>query len=124
MFDGGYKYNRFKLLKTRYNRILEEHQKTLLTSAQEVNDALFSAKTTANNYNILEKRLNLQKNDYDLVTKKEKYGTANIIDVLVMEEKTYLTEQKYVSAKINEIVATINLYKAAGGVDVFTVTNL
>lgn len=124
LFDGGYKYNRFKLLKTRYNRILEEHQKTLLTSAQEVNDALFSAKTTANNYNISEKRLNLQKNDYDLVTKKEKYGTANIIDVLVMEEKTYLTEQKYVSAKINEIVATINLYKAAGGVDVFTVTNL
>jgi len=119
IFDGGQKYNRLKLMKSRYNRMFEEYQKTLLTSAQEVNDALYSAKISKNNYDILEKRYNLQKQDCDLIIKKENLGTANILDVLSMQEKTYMTEQKNVSAKINEIIASINLYKAAGGINIF-----
>ncbi len=119
IFDGGQKYNRMKLLKSRYNRMFEEYEKSLLTSAQEVNDALYKAKISKNNYDILEKRLELQNKDYQLVERKEEYGTADILNVLSMKEKSYITEQKNVSEKMNLIISTINLYKAAGGIDIY-----
>ena len=117
IFDGGAKYNRLKLLRSKYNKMFIEYQKTLLTCAQEVNDALFLLKTSENNYIITNNRANLQKKDYNLIQKKEKFGIAHKIDVLNAEQINYLIEQMLVSAKINEIISSVNLYKSLGGYD-------
>ena len=76
-----------------------------------------------NNYDTVSDRLKLQENDSYLVSRKEEIGTANIIDSLVKQEELLLVRQQNVSSKVNEIIASINLYKATGGVDVFTTSN-
>ena len=123
IFDGGRKINAMKLMKSRYNKHFEEYNKRLLTSAQEINDALYSAKIAKKNYDTVSDRLKLQENDSYLVSRKEEIGTANIIDSLVKQEELLLVRQQNVSSKVNEIIASINLYKATGGVDVFTTSN-
>ena len=97
--------------------------KRSLTSAQEINDALYSAKIAKKNSANVSDRLKLQENDSYLVSRKEEIGTANIIDSLVKQEELLLVRQQNVSSKVNEIIASINLYKATGGVDVFTTSN-
>ena len=123
IFDGGRKVNIMKLMKSRYNKYFEEYNKNLLTSAQEINDALYSAKTAEKNYLVSKSRFEIQKQDDRLIAIKEEIGTANIIDYLVKKEELYLTEQNNVSSKINQIISSINLYKAAGGIDVFNDVN-
>ena len=123
IFDGGRKINAMKLMKSRYNKHFEEYNKRILTSAQEINDALYSAKIAKKNSANVSDRLKLQENDSYLVSRKEEIGTANIIDSLVKQEELLLVRQQNVSSKVNEIIASINLYKATGGVDVFSASN-
>ncbi|MCD7878720.1 MAG: TolC family protein, partial [Candidatus Gastranaerophilales bacterium] len=123
IFDGGRKVNIMKLMKSRYNKAFEEYNKRLLTGAQDINDALYSAKIAVKNYQTTENRLNLQEKDFYLISRKEQLGTANIIDKLIKQQELILIQKQDVSSKINEIIASVNLYKAAGGVDVFSGLN-
>ncbi len=123
IFDGGRKVNIMKLMKSRYNKYFEEYNKNVLTSAQEINDALYSAKTAEKNYIVSKSRFEIQQQDERLIAIKEEIGTANIIDSLIKKEELYLTEQNNVSSKINQIISSINLYKAAGGIDIFETLN-
>ncbi len=119
IFSGGRKVNMIKLMKSRYNKSFEEYNKNILTAAQDVNDALFSAKTAKRNYELSDSRFKIQNKDTSLIIRKEEIGTANIIDTLVKQEELMMAEKLAVSSRINEIISTINLYKAAGGVEVF-----
>jgi outer membrane protein TolC len=123
IFDGGRKINIEKLMKTRYNKSFEEYNKNLLTSAQDINDALYSAKISAKNEKISNQRYLIQQKDTNLILQKEKIGTANIIDTLVKQEETLQISKETTSAKINEIISAINIYKATGGIDVFESKN-
>ncbi len=119
IFSGGRKINTIRLMRSRYNRIFEEYNNNLLTAAQDINDALYAAKTALKNYEISKQRYLLQKRDTQLIIKKEEIGTANIIDKLVKQQETLQIQKQDVSSKINQIISTVNLYKASGGTDVF-----
>ena len=86
-------------------------------------EAKKALKIAKKNHDTVSNRLKLQENDSYLVSRKEEIGTANIIDSLVKQEELLLVRQQNVSSKVNEIIASINLYKATGGVDVFTTSN-
>ena len=124
IFDGGRKVNIYKIMKSRYNKAFEEYNKNILISAQEINDALYSAKTAKKNYEISNRRYDIQKEDDRLISIKNEIGTANIIDRLIKQEELYLAEKQNVSNKINEIIASVNLYKASGGQDILTSDNI
>ena len=124
IFDGGKKINIMKLMKSRYNKAFEEYNKNILISMQEINDSLYSTKTSEKNYIITRNRVNIEKEDLRLIKRKEEIGTANIIDTLVKEQEFYIIYQNEVSSKINNIISTINLYKASGGIDIFENNNI
>lgn len=124
IFDGGRKINTMKLMKSRYNRYFEEYNKNILTSMQEINDTLYSNKNANKNYEISKRRTDIEEKDFKLVKRKETIGTVNITDALKKEQELYITEQYNVSSKINTIITSINLYKAAGGNDVFKTEDL
>lgn len=124
IFDGGRKVNTMKLMKSRYNKAFEEYNKNILTSMQEINDTLYSNKNANKNYIISERRTDIEEQDFKLIKRKEAVGTINVIDSLKKEQELYLTKQYNVSSKINTIITSINLYKAAGGNDVFKTEDL
>ena len=73
IFTGGIKMARYRINKYEYKKAVEIYEKTVLTSIQEVNDALAEAKTTKANliksdedYSIEKRRIYYQKNKLSL----------------------------------------------------------
>lgn len=120
LFSGGRKIAVLKLQKYRYEEAMHGYQKTILTSFQEVNDAQAQMKTDFKNYNESLERLNLEHRRYILMEHKNQIGAASNLDVLYNKEQELLTQREEVSNKINCLISTISLYKAAGGQDLYS----
>ena len=117
LFTGGAKMAHLRFNKLEYEKASEIYEKVLLTSIQELNDSLNTAKTSKNNYGKSLDRLNLEKEKYSLSEKKLNIGAKSQLDHLKEEENLILSERAEISNKINCLISTINLYKAVGGVD-------
>ena len=91
-FTGGRKMAILKLKKYEYEEAVEKYQKTILTSFQELNDALIGAETAQKNYEDSLKRFEYEKRaetmlQVDSVLQKRK-------NVLVIYEKDTNTASK------------------------------
>ena len=89
----------------------------LLTSIQEINDSLTTAKLSKKNYAKSLERTEIEKEKFKLSEKKLNIGAKSNLEHLKAEEAVLLSERDEISNKINYLISTINLYKAVGGVD-------
>ncbi len=117
IFTGGIKMARYRINKYEYKKAVESYEKTVLTSIQEVNDALAEAKTT---------KANLIKSDEDYFIEKEKHilaekqfsiGDSSMLDEMKLEVNLYVAKQRNIAAKIDNVISSISLYNAVGGID-------
>jgi outer membrane protein TolC len=98
-----------------YDEQLHQYQQTILTSLQEVNDALASLKA---HQNALEQstasNLSLQKQlSYQQVQLDE--GLISSSDLYFSQLQLAQSNQGLVQTKLLGLIDTINLYKALGG---------
>lgn len=121
IFDGGRKWAVLKLKKYEYDEAIQKYQKTILTSFQELNDALGGAVTAEKNYNDSVDRVKYEDNLYLLLDRKAKIGAASELEVLYGKEKQLMTQKDEVINKINFMITSINIYKAIGGIDPYKV---
>lgn len=124
VFSGGRKFQILKLQKYKYSQALEDYNKVILTSMQETNDTLYALKNNDRKHLIAKNRLNLDRKQYYLLTEKCKIGMADNLDLLLKQEQVLLSEKQEVALNGNYIIATINLYKAIGGIDYLNPVNL
>lgn len=117
LFTGGRKMAMLKYKKYEYEKALQIYEKTILTSIQEVNDSLVSAKTARSNLLHSEERFKLESEKYGLSLKKLDIGTASNLELLECKEELLLSEKANISNKIDTIISAINIYKSIGGVD-------
>ena len=117
LFTGGAKMAHLRFNKLEYEKTSQIYEKVLMTSIQELNDSLNTAKTSRENYSKSLDRLNLEKEKFSLSEKKLDIGAKSQLDHLKEEENLILSERAEISNKINYLISTINLYKAVGGVD-------
>jgi len=115
LFKGGAKVANLKLNKALYDEQLHQYQQTILTSLQEVNDALASLKA---HHNALEQsrasNLSLQKQlGYQQMQLDE--GLISSSDLYASKLQLAQSNQGLVQAKLLGLIDTINLYKALGG---------
>ena len=117
IFTGGIKMARYRINKYEYKKAVESYEKTVLTSIQEVNDALAEAKTT---------KANLIKSDEDYFIEKEKHilaekqfsiGDSSMLDEMKSEVNLYVAKQRNIAAKIDNVISSISLYNVVGGID-------
>ena len=117
IFTGGIKMARYRINKYEYKKAVESYEKTVVTSIQEVNDALAEAKTT---------KANLIKSDEDYFIEKEKHilaekqfsiGDSSMLDEMKSEVNLYVAKQRNIAAKIDNVISSISLYNAVGGID-------
>ena len=120
-FTGGRKMAILKLKKYEYEEAVEKYQKTILTSFQELNDALIGAETAQKNYEDSLKRFEYEKNLLSLLEQKRRIGAAADLDVLYGTERELLVQKEEVINKINLIISSINIYKAVGGEDLYKI---
>ena len=117
LFTGGAKMAHLRFNKLEYEKASQIYEKVLMTSIQELNDSLNTAKTSKENYLKSSDRLNLEKKKYQLSERKLDIGAKSQLDHMKEEENLILNERAEISNKINCLITTINLYKAVGGVD-------
>lgn len=120
IFTGGAKMAIFRLGKLGLKEAIEQYEKVVLTSMQEINDALTSAKLMHENYLNGKDIFNNEQHKFDLATKKFDIGAMSELDYLNNERIMLQVEEAEISSKIDYVVSTINLYKAVGGVDYIT----
>lgn len=118
LFTGGRKIQTLKLKKDTYNIAVEHYEKTILTSIQEANDALYSLKTTDKINSISNRRCDTDKKLLNDTKTKEDAGIAESLDILVQEEKLINAKKSVVMSETNKIISYINLYQALGGYDI------
>lgn len=124
LFSGGRKRAFLKIKKYQYEQALNDLQKTFLTGVCEINSGLAEYKTVKKNYEESLKRLETEGKIYKLAKNKNEIGAASVLDTLYAREMYLMSQKDEISNKINLIITTIGLYKAAGGVDLFRIQNL
>lgn len=117
LFTGGAKLAHLKFNKLEYEKATELYEKVLLTSIQELNDSLTTAKISKKNYDKAIERVGIEKEKFLLSEKSLNIGSKSQLEHLKSEESLILSERAEISNKINYLISTINLYKAVGGVD-------
>ena len=80
LFTGGYKKAVLKYNKLEYEKALQIYEKAILTSIQELNDAMMSIKTANSNYEKSKERFNLEKEKLDLSNNQYKIGGRAKLD--------------------------------------------
>lgn len=119
LFSGGRKVAFLKIKKYQYEEAMNEYQKTILEAVKELNAGLLDYKTSMKNYDESLNRLKTQNKIYNLAKDKNQIGVSGKIDVLYAREAHLMMQKEEVSNKINTIISTISLYKAAGGIDLY-----
>lgn len=120
LFSGGRKMAFFKFKKFQYEEALNDYKQTILEGIKEVNSGILEYKTAISNYEESNKRLTTQSKIFELAKDKNTIGTSGNIDLLYAKEAYLISQKEEVSNKINSIISTIGLYKAAGGVDLYS----
>lgn len=119
IFSGGQKKARLKQKKIKYEQSLEQYQKTILQSFQEVNDALISLKTSKKNYADNTSRVKLESKNYELIDYKYQVGSMAYLDTLNYKARLLSLQKEKAASKAQCLVDTLTLYKAIGGKNLF-----
>jgi len=115
IFTGGARRAKLRGKKLLYEEMLQNYQKTVLTSFQEVNDSLFALNSEKNRNLNSQKRLEIEKRNYYLNTEKYKEGIISLLSLYEAEEKLLNLKKDDIAVKSDLLISSLNIYKAVGG---------
>ena len=121
LFSGGRKIALLRFRKLEYEEALNNYRKTILECIKEMNSGLIEYKTALENYEESQNRLKMQDEIYNLKKDKHEIGAASDLDLLYAKEAFLMVRKEEVSNKIDSLITSIGLYKAAGGVNLFKI---
>ncbi len=124
IFTGGAKLARYRINKYEYQRAVESYEKTVLTSIQEVNDALVETKTAKANLIKSNEDFSLEREKHALAEKQYTIGDSSKLDEMRSQVNLLLARKNNIESTINNVVSTISLYNAVGGIDYTNPENL
>ena len=124
IFTGGVKLARYRINKYEYQKAVESYEKTVLTSIQEVNDALVETKTAKANLIKSNEDFSLEREKYALAEKQYTIGDSSKLDEMRSQVNLLLARKNNIESTINNVVSTISLYNAVGGIDYTNPENL
>lgn len=114
LFQGGSLTANLRLKKATYERILQNYYKTNLTAIQEVNDALVAARMDKQKMEQTLKQAKLEQDDYKYNEHKFNQGTISKLDLIQHKENLLSIDKLVAQQKVECMVDSIQLYKAAG----------
>ena len=114
LFTGGRRFANLRLQKARYERVLHNYYQTNLTAIQEVNDSLLSVKLDKEKMERTIKQFDLESEDYRYNELKYEQGTISQLDLIQFRENLLSIDKLVAQQKVECMVDSIGLYKAAG----------
>lgn len=115
LFTGGQLKARLRAKKYNYEAMLNNYQKTILTSVQEINDSLVNVNSEGIKYTNYIKRTELEKSKYNDINYKYQKGALSYLDTLKFKENLLVVEKDKTQSKTDLLIAQFGLYKSVGG---------
>lgn len=112
LFTGGKKIANLKIQQNKYEQLLQNYQKTALTSVKEVNDSLMLLKLDDTKYQKNLKAYEMEVNDFKFSQEKYQQGIISYLDLLQKKETLLSLEKMKVTSDLDKQISQISLYKA------------
>ena len=115
IFQGGALEGQFDLAQARYDELLADYKKAVLSAFGNAEDALIAVQQTADQEQREAQAVATAQRAYDFARAQMKAGTINILTVLNTETALFSAQDLLVQAKSAHLQALVNLYGALGG---------
>ena len=116
VFEKGLNKRRLAVAKANQEEYLNTFKKTILTAGQEVSDALYSYQAAQDKQSFQLQQIAFLQKSVDYTKELLKYSSAtNYTDVLTSEQSLLAAQLNSVNDKLQQLSATVSLYKSLGG---------
>ncbi len=115
IFQGGQLRAQYRAAKAQFDEARAAYRQTILTSFQEVSDALVTRQKLAEEYVYDGQAVVALVESVDLATQRYLNGKSSYYEVLQAQQELYPTQRAQVETQVGELLAVVQLYKALGG---------
>ena len=115
LFAGNQLRGQVKIMKAQQEEALFAFQKTVLAAGQEVSNILFTFESSLKKNEFRNKQVESSGTAVYFTQELLKAGEANYTEVLNAQQNLLRAELGQVSDKLEQLQATVNLYRALGG---------
>jgi outer membrane protein, multidrug efflux system len=115
IFQGGLLRAQYRAAKAKFDEAKAAYQQSILTSFQEVSDALITRQKLAEEYDYDGQAVVALAESVDLATQRYLNGKSSYYEVLQAQQELYPTQRNQIQSQVGELLAVVQLYKALGG---------
>lgn len=115
IFQGGQLRAQYRAAKAQFDEAKADYEQTVLTSFQEVSDALITRQKLAEQYVFDGQAVVALAESVQLATQRYLNGKSSYYEVLQAQQELYPTERAQIQTQVGELLAVVQLYQALGG---------
>lgn len=115
VFDGGRRWYNLRATRARQEQALQNYRSVILNALREVSDALVARRQKHEQRLELIAQADALREAVRLVTLRFDAGQSSYLELLNAQQQLYAAEVRVERARLEEMLATVRLYKALGG---------
>jgi multidrug efflux system outer membrane protein len=115
IFDHGALSGQYQLNRARYDELLSDYHKTVLTALGNVEDGLIAVQQTAEQQLRQQEATGKARRAFEFAQLQFQAGTINVLTMLNTETALFTAQDALVQAKFAHTQALLSLYQALGG---------
>jgi NodT family efflux transporter outer membrane factor (OMF) lipoprotein len=115
IFRGGALLGEYRFSEARYDELLADYHKAVISALGNVEDALAAVRQTAEQLRRQQAAVDAAQRAYDFAQTQFHAGIINILTVLITETALFNARDTLSQVKLAHLTALVGLYKALGG---------
>jgi outer membrane protein, multidrug efflux system len=115
IFEGGALRGQYHYSQARYNELLADYHKSVLSALSDVENALVAVQQTAEQQLRQQDAADKAQRAFDFAQQQMRAGVTNILTVLNTETTLFTAQDELVQVKFQHLQALVTLYQALGG---------
>jgi NodT family efflux transporter outer membrane factor (OMF) lipoprotein len=115
IFQGGALVGGYRLNKGRYDELLSNYHKSVISAFSNVEDALVATEQTAEQYRRQQDAVTKARRAYEITEIQLHAGTVNALTVLNTQSALFSAEDALVQVRFAHLQALVQLFNALGG---------
>ncbi|HUH84473.1 MAG TPA: efflux transporter outer membrane subunit [Stellaceae bacterium] len=115
IFTGGSLEGQLELSKARYDELLQDYRKAVISAFGDVENALIARQKTEDQTVDQQDTVQKARQAYQISERQYRAGTVTLLTVLTTENALFPAEDTLVQDKLANLEATVSLFQALGG---------
>ena len=115
IFEGGRLRGQLAYSNARYEELLQNYRKAVVSAFSNVEDALAATQRTAEQQQSQQAAVDKARRAYELALLQYRVGSTDLLNVLTTENTLFTANDQLAQVRIARMQALVSLYKALGG---------